>query len=50
MVTVTTMRAVVVIFAPVGTPADALSHVLDVTSARMCQYAGGREIERLHVP
>ena len=46
MVTVSTTRALVVVFAPRGLDPARLSYVLDRTSARMTQYTGGRERDR----
>jgi hypothetical protein len=46
MVTVATVRALLVVFAPAGYDLSRLSRVLDTTSARMHQFTGSREVER----
>jgi DNA/RNA-binding domain of Phe-tRNA-synthetase-like protein len=47
MVTTCTTNALVVVFAPVDVTAAQLTHVLDVTAARIGDLAGGRETRRL---
>jgi DNA/RNA-binding domain of Phe-tRNA-synthetase-like protein len=47
MVTTATRRALLVVFAPHEIDERHLSHVLEVTSARMCEFTGCREAERL---
>jgi DNA/RNA-binding domain of Phe-tRNA-synthetase-like protein len=46
MVTTATADALVVIYAPAEIPAAQIRHVLDVTSSRMADIAGGREMAR----
>jgi DNA/RNA-binding domain of Phe-tRNA-synthetase-like protein len=46
MVTVATVRALLVVFAPAGYDLSRLRHVLDTTSARMHQFTGSREAGR----
>jgi DNA/RNA-binding domain of Phe-tRNA-synthetase-like protein len=46
MVTTTTNRAIVLVFAPRDTTPDALTRALDVTVARMIQFTGCREVGR----
>jgi len=46
MVTTETTRGLLVIFAPRVVDARRLSQVLDVTSARMAEFTGCREVER----
>ena len=47
MVTTATTRALLVVFAPREVDIPRLTRVIDVTSERMQQYTGCREIERL---
>ena len=47
MVTTGTSRALTVIFMPRGAAAGRLGHALDTTAARVTEFCGGREIERL---
>jgi DNA/RNA-binding domain of Phe-tRNA-synthetase-like protein len=46
MVTTATTEALVVVYAPAEVPALQLKHVLDVTSTRLADIAGGRETAR----
>jgi DNA/RNA-binding domain of Phe-tRNA-synthetase-like protein len=46
MVTTATTRALVVVFAPRGLEVERLEHVLDVTSHRMREFTGAREVNR----
>jgi len=46
MVTVSTARALVVVFAPRGLDPGRLDHMLDRTSARMTQFTGAKERDR----
>lgn len=46
MVTPTTTRAIVLVFAPRDTPSDALARVLDATVDRMTDFTGCREVGR----
>jgi DNA/RNA-binding domain of Phe-tRNA-synthetase-like protein len=46
MVTTATTRALVVVYAPREIEAARLEHVLDLTSARMAEFSGGRETGR----
>jgi DNA/RNA-binding domain of Phe-tRNA-synthetase-like protein len=47
MVTIATTRALVVVFAPRDFETRRLAQVLDVTSQRMQQFTGCREMARL---
>jgi DNA/RNA-binding domain of Phe-tRNA-synthetase-like protein len=47
MVTPSTRRALVVVFAPVDAETARLTHVLDTTASRLAAIAGGHETERL---
>jgi DNA/RNA-binding domain of Phe-tRNA-synthetase-like protein len=47
MVTTATTRAMVVVFAPTSVDASALARVLDLTSARMREFTGCREVGRM---
>ena len=47
MVTTATVRAVVVVFAPIDVAEGRLRHVVDVTSARMSTFTGCRETARI---
>jgi len=47
MVTTATVRAVVVVFAPIDVAEGRLRHVVDVTSARMSTFTGCRETTRI---
>ena len=46
MVTTTTTRALLVVFAPRDVDARRLAQVLDVTAARMQQFTGCHEVSR----
>ena len=46
MVTTDTTRALLVVFAPREVDAKTVTHVLDVTSARMAEFTGGVETSR----
>jgi DNA/RNA-binding domain of Phe-tRNA-synthetase-like protein len=46
MVTTETRRVLVVIYAPRGLDARALTNALNLTSSRMTEFAGGRETAR----
>jgi hypothetical protein len=46
MVTSSTTRALVVVFAPRAMAADALDRILDVTAERTLRYAHGAEVFR----
>ena len=46
MVTTATTRALLVVFAPREVDEQRLSHVLDVTAARMAEFTGGSETAR----
>ncbi len=50
MVTTSTTRALVIIFAPAELPGARLSAALDLTAARALEFAGGRELRRAIVP
>lgn len=47
MVTTAATRALVVVFAPRSLDERRLTHVLDVTSRRMAEFTGAREVQRL---
>jgi DNA/RNA-binding domain of Phe-tRNA-synthetase-like protein len=47
MVTTTTTRAMVVVFAPRGIETSRLGRVIDVTAQRMAEFTGAREVNRL---
>jgi DNA/RNA-binding domain of Phe-tRNA-synthetase-like protein len=47
MVTTATTAVLVVVYAPAGTAATLLTHVLDTTAARLEDIAGGHEANRL---
>jgi DNA/RNA-binding domain of Phe-tRNA-synthetase-like protein len=47
MVTTAATRALVVVFAPRSLDERRLTHILDVTSRRMAEFTGAREVQRL---
>ena len=46
MITITTARAFVVIFAPCGINPNRLTPALELTSSRFAEFAGAREVDR----
>jgi len=49
MATITTRRALAVIYAPATLPPDSVAAALDLTARRIAEFAGGRETSRLVV-
>ena len=47
MVTTATHRALLVVFAPVGFERSRLDRVVDATAARMHEFTGSAEVQRL---
>jgi DNA/RNA-binding domain of Phe-tRNA-synthetase-like protein len=46
MVTIGARRVLMVVFAPADVPRPRLEHVVEVSSARVCEFCGARELWR----